>query len=138
MSCVCVCLLHDCSILQLEAYSPQEKGAIGVTHLWPKQLLRHGLGSPDVVSIEPLQNRVVEHIAENYTREAGVRQLERCLASICRYGMHCIAPIYLSIIVSCVNLNPVHFRCVEKAFPFFHYTNKHMNVIFSLCVFDSS
>jgi ATP-dependent Lon protease len=72
-------------IVQLEAYSPQEKGAIAVTHLWPKQLLRHGLGSSDVVTIEPLENRVVEHIAENYTREAGVRQLERCLASICRH-----------------------------------------------------
>ncbi|QDZ25768.1 Lon protease [Chloropicon primus] len=82
-------------IVRLQAYSSSEKAAIGTTHLWPKQLMKHGLSGALVdtgkgkdalnVTISKLQPSMVEYIAENYTREAGVRQLERCLASICRH-----------------------------------------------------
>lgn len=75
-------------IVRLQAYTPQEKAAIGVRHLWPKALSRHGLAGGRVegeFEISELKPEVVEHVAESYTREAGVRQLERCLASICRH-----------------------------------------------------
>ena len=75
-------------IVHLGAYTPAEKASIGTTHLWPKILRKHGLGanaSNQVANVAKIENEVVEFIAENYTREAGVRQLERCLASICRH-----------------------------------------------------
>merc|ERR1712176_1144012 len=74
-------------IVQLSAYSPEEKAAIGVRHLWPKLLRRHGLGSgqEDYAVVSKLEEGVVQFVAENYTREAGVRQLERCLATLCRW-----------------------------------------------------
>ncbi|GHO44167.1 endopeptidase La [Ktedonospora formicarum] len=67
-------------IIDLPGYMLDEKVNIGLQHLWPKVLREHGLGSEQVRVPQP----VMQHIVTDYTREAGVRSLERQLATICR------------------------------------------------------
>ncbi len=66
-------------IIEVTGYTLEEKVHIGREHLWPKQLEEHGL-SPELAIDDALLRLV---IAE-YTREAGVRQLSRELAKVCR------------------------------------------------------
>jgi ATP-dependent Lon protease len=67
-------------IIQLSGYTHLEKLAIGREFLVPKQLREHGL-EPDKVRIE---DTAVEELISHYTREAGVRNLEREIGSLCR------------------------------------------------------
>src|SRR6202789_867096 len=67
-------------ILEIPGYTRREKLAIARQHLLPKQLGEHGL------TVEQLEitDRALEEIIDHYTREAGVRSLERQIASIIR------------------------------------------------------
>jgi ATP-dependent Lon protease len=67
-------------IIQLSGYTLNEKQAIAHQFLVPRQVEKHGLDTERVV-FEPEAMRV---LIESYTREAGVRDLERQIASICR------------------------------------------------------
>jgi ATP-dependent Lon protease len=67
-------------IIQLSGYTLNEKVAIAQQFLVPKQLKDHGL-TPEKIQFEEEAIRV---LIEGYTREAGVRSLEREVASICR------------------------------------------------------
>ncbi len=67
-------------IIDLHGYTIDEKINIGMRHLMPKVLKEHGL-IPEQVR---LPQTTMRHIVTDYTREAGVRNLERQLASICR------------------------------------------------------
>ncbi len=67
-------------IIDLPGYMLEEKVNIGLRHLLPKVLTEHGL-TPEQVKIP---QTVMQHIVMDYTREAGVRNLERQLAMICR------------------------------------------------------
>ncbi len=67
-------------IIDLPGYMFEEKVNIGLRHLLPKVLREHGL-TPEQVKIP---QSVMQHIVSDYTREAGVRNLERQLAMICR------------------------------------------------------
>jgi ATP-dependent Lon protease len=67
-------------IINLSSYTEDEKVSIAVHHLIPKQAALNGL-KPKQFNIA---DKVVLHIIRNYTREAGVRQLERHLAALCR------------------------------------------------------
>lgn len=67
-------------IIELPGYMLEEKINIGMRHLLPKVLSEHGL-TPEQVKISP---QIMQQIVTNYTREAGVRNLERQLANICR------------------------------------------------------
>ena len=67
-------------ILELPGYTRREKLAIARRHLIPKQLEEHGL-SQDQVNI---MDAAVEEIIDHWTREAGVRNLERSIASVIR------------------------------------------------------
>jgi ATP-dependent Lon protease len=67
-------------IIDLPGYMFEEKVSIGLRHLLPKVLMEHGL-TPEQVKIP---QSVMQHIVSDYTREAGVRNLERQLATICR------------------------------------------------------
>jgi len=67
-------------IIQLSSYSEFEKIHIGYDYLIPRQLQEHGI-SPDEVIFE---QRALKKIISDYTREAGVRNLERQIANICR------------------------------------------------------
>lgn len=67
-------------IIELPGYIFEEKVNIGLRHLLPKVLAEHGL-TPEQVKVS---QSVMERIVSDYTREAGVRNLERQLAMICR------------------------------------------------------
>jgi len=67
-------------VLDLPGYTRREKLAIARRHLIPKQLEEHGLTEERL----EITNEAIEEIIEHYTREAGVRSLERQLASVIR------------------------------------------------------
>ncbi len=67
-------------IVEIPGYTEEEKAAIGRSFLLPKVLREHGLGD-DQVQISP---KVMRYIIARYTREAGVRSLERQLATVSR------------------------------------------------------
>ncbi len=67
-------------IIPIEGYSIEEKLQIGKKHLLPKQITNHGL-KPKQVQIN---DKVLEKIIEDYTKESGVRELDRQLASVMR------------------------------------------------------
>jgi len=66
--------------IQLSGYTTAEKLHIAKDHLWPNELAKHGLLAEQVKLRDDTLLRVITH----YTREAGVRDLKRKLAAICR------------------------------------------------------
>ncbi len=73
-------LIDRMEIIQLPSYTKVEKMAIADHHLIPKQCKKHGLTRRQLKITES----AVEEIIDYYTREAGVRNLERHIASLCR------------------------------------------------------
>ena len=73
-------LLDRMEVIEVSSYTENEKLHIAMEHLIPKQIGRHGL-KEDQLSIS---RGAVWKIARNYTKEAGVRQLEREIGNICR------------------------------------------------------
>ncbi len=67
-------------LIHLEGYNDDEKLQIALRHLLPKQIDQHGL-TPEQLR---MSEATLRQIVSGYTREAGVRQLERSLAAICR------------------------------------------------------
>ena len=67
-------------IIQLDGYTELEKIQIARRHLIPRQLTGHGLSDSDVT----LMDGAIHKMIGDYTREAGVRQLERLIGAICR------------------------------------------------------
>jgi ATP-dependent Lon protease len=67
-------------VIRIAGYTLNEKMAIAQKHLVPKQVKANGLGKAGV----SFEDAAIREIIERYTREAGVRSLERELASICR------------------------------------------------------
>ena len=73
-------LLDRMEVIYISGYTEVEKMNIGMKYLLPKQLKEHGLGEKQL----NIDENVLYKIIREYTREAGVRNLERELASICR------------------------------------------------------
>ncbi|WP_101911070.1 endopeptidase La [Marasmitruncus massiliensis] len=73
-------LLDRMEIIHLSSYTREEKFQIGRTYLLPKQMKRHGLTAAKV----KVSDDAIYALLDNYTREAGVRNLERELASLLR------------------------------------------------------
>ncbi len=73
-------LLDRMETIHLDSYSRTEKLEIAKHHLLPKQLVRHGLSKSDL----KVSDKAILELCDYYTAEAGVRQLERELASLCR------------------------------------------------------
>jgi ATP-dependent Lon protease len=73
-------LLDRMELVTLDGYTEVEKVAIARDHLWPRQVERAGLTTEDV----SIDDEALAIIAAEYTREAGVRQLERALIRILR------------------------------------------------------
>jgi ATP-dependent Lon protease len=73
-------LLDRMEVLELPGYTDEEKLQIALSYLIPKQIEAHGLTSKQIRFSE----ESVEKIISDYTKEAGVRNLEREIASVCR------------------------------------------------------
>jgi ATP-dependent Lon protease len=73
-------LLDRMEILRFDGYTMHEKVAIARGYLWPRQVERNGL-RPDEVSVD---DEILRTVVSEYTREAGVRQLERELGTLLR------------------------------------------------------
>lgn len=73
-------LLDRMEVIQLNGYTMEEKLYIAKNHLLPKQMKEHGLGSDQVI----VSDEILKKITEEYTREAGVRNLQRQIAKVLR------------------------------------------------------
>ena len=73
-------LLDRMEVIEINSYTENEKIHIAQEHLIPKQLKRHGLSEEQL----GISKNALHKIATVYTREAGVRQLERKIGGICR------------------------------------------------------
>jgi len=74
-------------MINISGYTLEEKTAIAKRHLLPKQLKEHGLNNKDLT----LNKSVLDKIVEGYTRESGVRGLEKQVAKAVRYVAKSIA-----------------------------------------------
>ena len=73
-------LLDRMEVIEVSSYTGNEKIHIAKEHLFPKQLKKHGLNDGQLV----IAQSVWEDIVSGYTKEAGVRSLERKISAICR------------------------------------------------------
>lgn len=73
-------LLDRMEIIRISGYTEEEKLQIAINHLLPKQTKEHGLNKDNLIVSES----ALRGIINNYTREAGVRNLERNIANVCR------------------------------------------------------
>jgi ATP-dependent Lon protease len=80
-------LLDRMDVIQLTGYTEEEKLGIAKKYLVPKQLKEHGLKR----SILSFPEKGLRTIIREYTREAGVRQLERQIAAVCRKAARRVA-----------------------------------------------
>lgn len=80
-------LLDRMEVIELPSYTEEEKRQIALNHLLPRQMDKHGLKKGQLVISEEMLAKVIT----GYTREAGVRRLERVLAKLCRKAARHIA-----------------------------------------------
>lgn len=73
-------LLDRMEVIELPSYTAEEKFHIAKEHLVPKQLKEHGLKASQLRITDDAINELIQY----YTKEAGVRSLERSIASLCR------------------------------------------------------
>lgn len=73
-------LLDRMEVITISGYTEEEKVEIAKRHLFPKQLRDHGL-KPEQL---PLPEKVLREVIMQFTKESGVRSLERQLATLCR------------------------------------------------------
>lgn len=73
-------LLDRMEVINISGYTEEEKVEIAKRHLLPKQHKDHGLEKQDLIMTEQILRQVIN----GYTRESGVRSLERQLATVCR------------------------------------------------------
>ncbi|WP_044640612.1 endopeptidase La [Risungbinella massiliensis] len=73
-------LLDRMEVLYIAGYTELEKEKIAKTYLVPKQMEEHGLSKENIL----IQSNAIVKVIRNYTREAGVRNLERTIGTLCR------------------------------------------------------
>ncbi|MCX7638382.1 MAG: endopeptidase La [Cyclobacteriaceae bacterium] len=74
-------------IIEITGYTAEEKTEIAMRHLVPKQMAEHGLKSSDL----KFNRKIIRYIIDKYTRESGVRNLERKIASVIRHVARSVA-----------------------------------------------
>ncbi|MBE5778669.1 MAG: endopeptidase La [Clostridiales bacterium] len=95
-------LLDRLEIIEVSSYTEEEKLRIARKHLLPKQIVQHGL-KPATVKVS---EKLLKNIIEGYTREAGVRQLERTIGKVVRKA----TVEMLDNHVDTVNLTPARLK----------------------------
>jgi len=80
-------LLDRMEIIEISGYTVEEKVQIAKRHLIPKQLKEHGVKKGQVT----IPDKVIEAVVDDYTRESGVRNLEKKIAQIVRHAAKSIA-----------------------------------------------
>ena len=102
-------LLDRLEVINMDSYSDKEKLAIAKNHLIPKQLKLHGLKSSQC----KITDAAVKELITSYTRENGVRNLEREIASVCRKSARRIvegaAKVNVTVPMLCEMLGPQKF-----------------------------
>ncbi len=104
-------LLDRMEVIELNSYTREEKFNIAKRHLLPKQLAKHGEKSSNV----KVNDKAIYSVIDHYTREAGVRKLERKLADICRKSAKKLVSGEKKVNVTEQNLND--FLGVKKYLP---------------------
>jgi len=80
-------LLDRMEIIEITGYTVEEKVEIAKRHLVPKQLTEHGVKDNQIT----IPDKVIESVIDDYTRESGVRNLEKRIAQIVRHSAKSIA-----------------------------------------------
>lgn len=80
-------LLDRMEIIDINGYTIEEKIEIAKKHLLPKQIIQHGLNKTDIF----FGKKEIEFIITNYTRESGVRMLEKRISKVIRSIVLCVA-----------------------------------------------
>ncbi len=73
-------LLDRMEVIEVNSYTANEKFHIAKEHLWKKQLEKNGLTTKQLT----ISDAAIRNLIQYYTREAGVRELERKIAALCR------------------------------------------------------
>ncbi|NTW05752.1 MAG: endopeptidase La [Peptococcaceae bacterium] len=73
-------LLDRMELIHISGYTEEEKAQIAIRHLLPKQIKEHGLTDQTF----KISDNAIRKVVREYTRESGVRNLERSIASLCR------------------------------------------------------
>ena len=97
-------LLDRMEVIELPSYTDEEKVQIARRHLLPKQLKKHGLRASQL----KVSDTVMRAIIDGYTRESGVRTLERRLAQLCRRTAKALVedPARKSVVPAADDLKP--------------------------------
>ena len=93
-------LLDRMDVIEIPGYTREEKFEIAKRHLVKKQTIKHGLTS----KIFKIDDEVIKNLIDFYTREAGVRKLERKIAGLCRKAAKKIAEGETKVRVTTKNL----------------------------------
>lgn len=111
-------LLDRMETIVIPGYTEEEKLHIADQYLWPKQMASHGLSAERVIISRPAVAAIIRH----YTREAGVRQLERQLGAVCRKaareivsGHHGMIRVSVNNLAKFLGPHQVHHREAESA-----------------------
>jgi len=100
-------------VIELNSYTKTEKISIAKNHLVPKQLARHGLNKRTL----NISDAAIEEIIDYYTREAGVRNLEREIADVCRKVAKGIVEETVSGRITVTDKNIVEYLGARKRLP---------------------
>ncbi|MBO5340980.1 MAG: endopeptidase La [Oscillospiraceae bacterium] len=105
-------LLDRMEVIELSSYTDEEKLQIAKQHLIPKQFKRHGISKSKV----SVSDSAIRQIISAYTRESGVRVLERELATVCRRAaMQLVSADVKKITITADNLK--EYLGVPKYYP---------------------
>lgn len=113
-------LLDRMEVIELTSYTDEEKLEIAKRHLLPKQRKKHGLKAAQL----KIDDAAMRDIISGYTRESGVRRLERELAAICRktasgiaegkYKSLAVKPAKLHELLGAVKYRPEPYRFYDE------------------------
>ena len=106
-------LLDRMEVIELGSYTDEEKLMIAKNHLIPKQMEKHGIKKTQL----RVTDDAIREIIACYTRESGVRRLERCFAEVCRKAAMAILEQETPKRITVTGTNLENFLGVRKFLP---------------------